>query len=339
MNLQTNYLGLALKNPLVAAASPLTDNLDNLKAMEDNGIAAVVLPSLFEEQLTHDMYEHLHHTMAGTDSFPEASKFFPEPKTFKFGPESYLDHIRKAKAALRIPVIASLNGHGSGGWVTHAKLMEGAGADAIELNIYHLPTHKGMKGASVESRYLDIVRAVKAEVKIPVAVKIPPFFSSIANMASLFAQEGANGLVLFNRFYQPDINIETLEVEPSVVLSSPTAIRLPLLWIALLYGNVPLNMAASSGIHSASDVLKCTMAGADVSMLCSVLYKQGLPFIARLISDLNSWMESHEYESIAQMKGSMSYKKADRPEAYERANYVRSMRNDFFMIRPMPFQK
>ncbi len=339
MNLQTEYLGLTLKNPLVAAASPLTENLDNLKAMEDNGMAAVVLPSLFEEQLTHDMYEHLHHTTVGTDSFPEASTFFPNPRGFQFGPEKYLDHIRKAKAALGIPVIASLNAQGPGGWVSHASLIQAAGADALELNIYQMPTQKGITGAAVESQYLDIVRAVKAEVKIPVAVKISPFFSSISNMASLFAQEGANGLVLFNRYYQPDINIETLEVEPTVVLSSPTAIRLTLLWIALLHGNAPMNLAASSGIHSASDVIKCTMVGADVSMLCSALYKQGLHCVPKLIHDLKAWMESHEYESIAQMKGSMSYKKADRPESFERANYVRSLRNDFFMVRPMPFQR
>ena len=338
MNLQTVYLGMMLKNPLIASASPLTQSLDNLKALEDFGIAAVVLPSLFEEQLTHDVYEHHHYATVGTDTFPEAQKFFPEPTEFSFGPEQYLEHIRKAKKSLRIPVIASLNGHSPGGWVSHAKLMQDAGADAIELNIYQLPSNPETTGAEVESQYLEIVRGVKGAVKIPVAVKMSPFFSSLGNMALRLAESGADGMVLFNRFYQPDVNLETLEVVPSVILSGPTAIRLPLLWIGLLSGRVPVSLAASSGIHSAADVLKCTMVGADATMLCSVLYKQGLPHVKKLVADLAVWMEKNEYESIEQMKGSMCYRNAEHPEAFERANFVRSLRNDFFMVKPMPFR-
>ncbi len=337
MSLQTTYLGMTLKNPLIASASPLTQNLDNLKAMEDYGIAAVVLPSLFEEQLTHDVYEHYHYASVGTDSFPEAQKFFPEPVEFKFGPDEYLEHIRKAKKSLQVPVIASLNGHSHGGWVSYARLMQDAGADAIELNIYELPSNPEVSGAAVEAQYLNIVRGVKDSVKIPVSVKISPFFSSPGNMAKKLWGSGADGLVLFNRFYQPDVNLETLEVVPSVILSGPTAIRLSLLWIGLLSGRVSMSLAASSGIHSAADVLKCTMVGADAAMLCSVLYKQGLPYIQKLLVDLSAWMEVHEYESIEQMKGSMNYRNAEHPEAFERANYVRSLRNDFFMVRPMPF--
>ena len=337
MNLQTVYLGMTLKNPLVASASPLTKSLDNLKILEDHGIAAVVLPSLFEEQLTHDLYEHHHHASVGTDSFPEAQKFFPEPPSFHFGPDEYLEHIRQARKALRVPVIASLNGHSPGGWVSHARLMQDAGADAIELNIYQLPSNPEMTGAQVESQYLDIVRGVKGAVSIPVSVKIAPFFSSLGHMALQLRKNGADGLVLFNRFYQPDVNLETLEVVPSVVLSTPTAIRLPLLWIGLLHGRVSASLAASGGIHSAADVLKCAMVGADVSMLCSVLYKQGLPHVRKLTADLDAWMEAHEYESLDQMKGSMSHRNGEHPEAFERANFVKSLRNDFFMVRPMPF--
>jgi dihydroorotate dehydrogenase (fumarate) len=323
MDLTTNYLGLALKNPIVLSASPLSESMDTVKKAEDAGAAAVVLHSLFEEQLKSDRAELDYHLSAGTESFAEALSYFPEPSEFRLGPEDYLDHIAKAKSSVQVPVIASLNGSSTGGWTDYAKSMQDAGADALELNIYYIPTSLDLTSQEVEQTYLDILKAVKSVVTIPVAVKLSPFFSSMGNMARRLDEAGANGLVLFNRFYQPDINLETLEVEHSILLSTPQARRLPLRWIAILYGRVQADLAATSGIHNAYDVLKVLMAGARATMLCSVLYKQGIRHIKVILDEMVDWMENHDYKSVKQLQGSLSQKNCPDPSAFERAQYMR----------------
>ncbi len=325
MNLTTKYLGLNLRTPLVVAASPLSEKIDNIKLMEDSGAAAVVLHSLFEEQIRQERNELIHYMTQGTESNPEALTFFPEPAEYHVGPEDYLAHISKAKAAVGIPVIASLNGSTEGNWTNYARLMEQAGADALELNIYWIPTDPNMTSAQVEEVYLGIVRAVKSEVGIPVAVKLSPFFTNFANMARRLVASGADGLVLFNRFYQPDIDPELLEIRPNILLSTPMAMRLPLRWVALLYGRTGANLAATSGIHRHTDVVKMLMAGADVTMLCSALIRHGIGSLKHIESDLVSWMEQREYESVAQLKGCLSQQHCPDPGAFERAQYMRSI--------------
>jgi dihydroorotate dehydrogenase (fumarate) len=325
MNLSTTYLGLKLRTPLVPSASPLSEDIDAIRQMEDNGAAAVVLYSLFEEQLRHDSAELQQHLEHGTFSSPEALTYFPEPEEFRLGPEEYLKHIASAKAAVHIPVIASLNGSTSGGWTQYAKAIQQAGADALELNIYYIPTELDLSSSQVEQNYLDILKAVKSTVSIPVAVKLSPFFTNFANMAKRLDHAGANGLVLFNRFYQPDIDLESLEVRPNILLSTPMAMRVPLRWIALLYGKLRASFAATSGIHRASDVLKMLMAGADVTMLCSTLIRHGVRQIGVIERDLVAWMEEHEYTSVAQLKGSLSQKNCADPSAFERAQYMRAI--------------
>jgi dihydroorotate dehydrogenase (fumarate) len=325
MDLSTKYLGLKLKSPLVVSASPLSEDIDNVKRMEDAGAAAVVLYSLFEEQLRQDRLELAGNLQRGTDSFAEALTYFPEPDDFRLGPEEYLKHISAAKKATRIPIIASLNGSSEGGWTDYAKNIQQAGADAIELNIYYIPTDPDLTGTEVEMTYLDILKAVKAHVSIPVAVKLSPFFSSFANMAKRLDHAGADGLVLFNRFYQPDIELETLEVKPNILLSTPMAMRLPLRWVALLYNRVKASLAATSGIHRASDVVKMLMAGADATMLCSTIIRHGIPQIAIIERDLTAWLTEHEYESVQQLKGSLSQQKCPEPAAFERAQYMKAL--------------
>jgi dihydroorotate dehydrogenase (fumarate) len=325
MDLTTNYLGLKLRSPLVVSASPMSEEVDNIKRMADAGAAAVVLYSLFEEQLRQDRLE-LHRSLEhGTNSFAEALTYFPEPGEFKLGPEEYLKHIGAAKKATKIPIIASLNGSSDGGWTSFAKQIQAAGADALELNIYYIPTSLELTGTEVEMTYLDILRAVKAKVTIPVAVKLSPFFSNFANMAKRFDEAGADGLVLFNRFYQPDIELESLEVKPNILLSTPMAMRLPLRWIALLHGRINASLAATSGIHRASDALKMLMAGADVTMLCSTLLRHGIPQIAAIERDMTDWMAEREYESVSQLKGSLSQKNCAEPAAFERAQYMKAL--------------
>lgn len=294
MDLSTTYCGLALKNPIVPSAGPLSHTLDGMKRLEDNGAAAIVMYSLFEEQIAHEMMELDHYLSYGTESFAEALTYFPESKDYNLGPEEYVELLHKAKTALGIPVIGSLNGVSTGGWVKFAKKIEEAGADALELNVYYIPTDQKLTGADVEDRYLEILHAVKSTVKIPVAMKLSPFFSSMANMAARLDSAGADGLVLFNRFYQPDINLETLEVTPNVNLSTSHALRLPLRWIAILHGRVKASLAATSGIHTAEDVLKMLMAGADVTMMCSSLLRHGPEHIREVLSGLDQWMLEHE---------------------------------------------
>jgi len=326
-DLSTEYLGLKLRTPLVPSASPLSEEIDNIRRMEDSGAAAVVLHSLFEEQLRSEAQELDHHLTYGTESYAESLTFFPEPETFHVGPEAYLDHIRQAKHAVDIPVIASLNGTHAGQWIDYAKQIEQAGADALELNIYWLSTDLQTSGAEVEARYLEIVRAVRAAVTLPLAVKISPYFSSLPHMARQIVAAGAQGLVLFNRFFQPDIDIESLEVRPAILLSTPLVLRLPMTWIAVLHGRIEADFAATSGIHTQHDVLKMLMAGASVTMLCSVLLKRGIEHIAEIETSLIQWMESHEYESVRQMKGSVSQRNSADPSAFERAQYMRAIQS------------
>jgi len=325
MDLSTTYLRMKLRSPLVPSASPLSEEIDTIRRMEDAGAAAVVLFSLFEEQLRLERYELHHHLTYGTESFPEALTFFPEPPEFHLGPEEYLDHIRKAKEAVDIPVIASLNSTSLGGWTDFAKKIEQAGANALELNVYYIPTDMDLASEEVEKTYIDILKAVKSVVAIPVAMKLSPFFSNIANMAKRLDEAGADALVLFNRFYQPDIDLETLEVQPKILLSTPQSLRLPLRWIAMLHGRIKADLAATSGIHTAEDVLKMLMVGANVTMLCSVLLRHGIDHLRIIEQDLRRWMEQHEYESVRQMQGSMSQKHCADPSAFERAQYMQAI--------------
>lgn len=327
MDLTTNYLGLKLRTPLVPSASPLSQVLDNLKRMEDAGAAAIVLHSLFEEQITHERLELQHDLTQGTESYAEALSYFPEPAAFHFGAEAYLNHIHRAKAAVDIPIIASLNGATLGGWTEFARQMEEAGADALELNIYYIPTDPELAAAQVEQIYLDILRAVKSAVGIPVALKLGPYFSNFAHMAKQLDDAGADALVLFNRFYQPDFDLEALEVRTNILYSKPQALRLPLRWIAILYGRLQAQLAATSGVHSAIDVLKLLMAGADVTMLCSVLYERGIDYLQTVEHSLCDWMEKHEYESVQQMRGSLSQQHCPDPAAFERALYLRALQS------------
>lgn len=325
MDLSTNYLGLKLRTPLVPAASPLSEEVENIKRLEDAGASAVVVYSLFEEQLRRDRLELAQHLEHGTESFAEALTYFPEPDELKLGPEEYLKHIARARSAVNIPIIASLNGSSAGGWTEYAKQIQQAGAHALELNIYYIPTDMDLTAGEVEETYIDILKAVKSAVSIPVAVKLSPFFSSFANMARRLDDAGADGLVLFNRFYQPDINLETLEIHPNILLSTPMAMRVPLRWVAILHGKLKAGLAATSGIHRSSDVLKMLMAGADVTQVCSVLLRHGAKHLGVIERDLKVWMEQHEYESVQQLKGSLSQKNCDNPSAFERAQYMRAI--------------
>ncbi len=325
MDLTTRYLGLNLRTPLVPSASPLSDELDNIKRMEDAGASAVVLHSLFEEQVRSEQDAIQYHLMYGTDSFPESLTFFPKLAEFSTGPEEYLNQIRKAKEAVRVPIIASLNGTGIGGWIDYAKQIQQAGADALELNVYSIPTEMDRTSAEIEQTYVDIASAVKSVVGIPVAMKLSPFFSNMAYMAKRLDQTGIDGLVLFNRFYQPDISLEELAVQTNINLSTTHDMRLPLRWVAILYGRVKADLAATSGIHSGEDVIKMLMVGADVTMLCSVLLEKGIPVIREIETEMSRWLADHDYQSVRQLQGSMSQKYCADPTAFERAQYMRAI--------------
>jgi dihydroorotate dehydrogenase (fumarate) len=326
IDLSTTYLGLKLRTPLVSSASPLAQEISNIRRLEDAGASAIVLSSLFEEQLRLETLELDERLSAGTESFAEAATFFPEPSEFQLGPEEYLKHIVKAKAAVDVPIIASLNGSTVGGWTEYARKIEQAGADALECNIYFIPTDLDLAGSAVEQTYVEILRAVKSAVTIPVAVKLSPFFSNIANMAKRLDDNGADGMVLFNRFYQPDIDLEDLEVKPNVLLSTPQALRLPLTWIGILYARVKASLAATSGIHGDEDAIKMLMVGADVTMLCAALLRHGINHLQDVETGIRQWMEDHEYESVRQMKGSMSQLRCADPSAFERAQYMRAIK-------------
>ncbi len=327
MDLSTTYLGLALKNPIVASASPLSKDTDAIRRLEEAGAAAVVIHSLFEEQITMDSLQLDNYLTYGVQSQAEALSYFPELESYNIGPEGYLNLIRDAKKAVKIPVIASLNGISSGGWTRYARLMETAGADALELNIYFVPANADVPGTEIEKMYLDVLQSVRQKVKIPVSVKIGPYFSSPANMAKRLVDAGASGLVLFNRFYQPDFDLENLEVVPNLVLSGPYALRLPLRWTAILYGRLKTDLAVTSGVHRHEDVLKTMMAGANVAQMASELLRSGLGRIREILTGMNDWMEEHEYVSVSQMRGSMSQKHVAEPAVFERANYMKVLQS------------
>lgn len=322
-DLSTTYLGLKLKNPLVASAGPLAKDIGHILHMEEAGISAVVLHSLFEEQITLESDSLDRHLSSGAESYAEAVSYFPDLTSYNIGPEGYIEHIRKAKQAVDIPVIGSLNGVSTGGWIRYAKLIEEAGADALELNLYYMPTDPNVEAARVEQMYTDLVSHVKASVKIPVAIKLGPFFSSIPNMAVKLDRAGADSLVLFNRFYQPDYDLEALEVTPTLELSNSYELLLRLHWTALLYGHIKADIAITGGVHTAGDVLKSMMAGGKAAMITSAMLSRGIDHIRKIEEDLAEWMEKHDYKSIQQMQGSMSAGKVADPAAFERANYMK----------------
>ena len=326
MSLKTKYLGFNLENPLVPSASPLSRDIDSAKQLEDVGAPALVMYSLFEEEIYHEDAELDYYLSHGRDSFSEALSYFPEHHDFISGPDEYLEQIRRLKENLDIPVIASLNGVSLGGWNEKAKLIESAGADALELNVYYLPTDSNQSGSEVKNIYIDILKAVKENISIPIAMKIGYAFSALPSFAYRIEEAGANALVLFNRFYQPDINLEKLEVEPSLSLSDSDEIRVPLRWIAVLRNQLQLSLGATSGVHTAQDVLKLTMAGADVTFMTSALLKYGPKHITKLKQELIQWMEEHEYESLDQMRGCMSMKNVNDPGAFMRANYIKTLK-------------
>ena len=327
VDLRTRYLGLELKHPIVASASPLTGSVDSLKRLQAAGAAAVVLPSLFEEQIEHDEMATHNLMLYGAELSPEAQGFFPEMRNYRTGPDQYLQLIADAKRALSVPVIASLNGYTPGGWTAMARQIQDAGADAIELNVYFLAASVDDTSAAVEQRYVDLVESVTRQVKLPVAVKVAPYFSAMANMARRLTQAGAAGLVLFNRFLQPDIVLEDLEVSPRLVLSTPDELRLALRWIAILRGRVDASLAATGGAHSSDDVLKLLLAGADCVMLASSLLSQGPAHIATVVRGVQDWMAEREYSSVVQLKGSLSQQSCPDPDAFERANYMKALKS------------
>lgn len=332
-DLTTTYLGLSLKNPLVASASPLSRKLDTVRRLEDAGASAIVMYSLFEEQIAHESHELDHYLERGTHSYAESLDYFPDLDHYNVGPEQYLEHVRRVKAAVSIPVIGSLNGISSGGWVEYAHKIEQAGADALELNIYYVSTDIDLSGAELEESYVQLVRDIRARVTLPIALKLSPFFTSLPHMAKRFVEAGANGLVLFNRFYQPDFDLEALEVVPNLVLSTPHDVRLPLRWIAILYGRINADLALTGGIHNAQNILKAMMAGANVAMMASTLLTHGIDRLTYLLRTLQEWMEQHEYESISQMRGSMSQRAVADPAAFERANYMKELNSFNLLLR------
>jgi dihydroorotate dehydrogenase (fumarate) len=325
IDLSTTYLGLTLKNPLAHSASPLSEHLDKMKALEDAGASAIVMYSLFEEQIRMESHEIDHYLSYGAESHAEARSYFPEAESYRVGPDEYLDKIRRAREALSIPVIGSLNGVSRGGWVEYARLIQEAGANALELNIYMIPTDPAMSGPEVEQMYIDTVTAVRREVTIPLAVKVGPFFSAMANMAQRLKEAGADGLSLFNRFYQPDFDLETLEVVPHLVLSRSPEMRLPLRWVAILYGRIDVDFAITSGVHTTEDVIKGVMAGANVTMMTSAVLQDGIERMTTVLDGVHRWMEQREYTSVTQMRGSMSQKNCAEPAAFERANYMKML--------------
>jgi len=327
-DLTTTYLGLQLKNPLVAsAAQPLSSKVETVKKLEEAGIGAVVMYSLFEEQIIHESLELDHYLSTGMDFSREVVSYYPETGNFTLAPEAYIENLRKTKKAVNIPVIGSLNGVSTGGWIKYARQIEDAGADAIELNLYYLPTDANITSSELEDNYVNLVQDVCKSIKIPIAVKLSPFFTSLPNIARRMAQAGAKGLVLFNRFYQPDIDLENLEVVPNLVLSNSNEMRLPLRWIAILFGRIQADLALTSGVHTSEDVLKAMMAGASVAMTTSELLQHGLGRIPDILKGIETWMVDHEYESVQQMKGSLSQKSVKEPAAFERANYMKALQS------------
>ena len=327
IDLTTTYMGMTLKNPVVASASPISETVEGICRLEDAGASAVVMYSLFEEQINYQSQLLDHYLSYNIESFAEALDYYPDLENYKVGPESYLEILRRAKEVTEIPIIGSLNGVSSGGWIEYAKKIEEAGADALELNTYFIPTDIGMSGTDVEQMYLDVLRDVKSSISIPVAMKLNPYFSATANMAFRLAEAGADALVMFNRFYQPDFDIENLEVVPHLVLSNSNEMRLPLRWVAILYGRVPVDFAITTGVHNHEDVLKGMMAGAKVTMMASELLHHGLDRIDEILQEMTIWMEEREYTSVVEMQGSMSQQYVAEPSVFERANYMKILQS------------
>jgi len=323
MDLTTTYLGLKLKNPLVASAGPLQKNIDNVRRMEEAGISAIVMYSLFEEQIIHESNALDNYITRGTNTFAEVNSYFPTFESFNVGTEGYIEELSQIKQAVSIPVIGSLNGVSTGGWVEYADKIEQAGADALELNIYYIPNDPELTSVELENAYVSLVKDVRSRVKIPIAIKLSPYFTTLPNFARRLVEAGANGLVLFNRFYQPDFDLDELEVVPNLTLSTSHDLRLPLRWIAMLYGRINADFAASSGIHTPEDIIKVIMAGASVTMATSTFLKYGIDRAEELLDGVRDWLEEKEYQSISQMKGSMSQKAVAEPAAFERANYMK----------------
>jgi dihydroorotate dehydrogenase (fumarate) len=325
LDLTTTYLGLKLKNPLVASASPLSKKVESARHLEEAGVSAIVMYSLFEEQIIQESLKLHRDLTRGTESYAEAISYLPDYGTYSIGPQSYLEHLNKIKSAVSIPVIGSLNGVSTGGWVEYARKIEQAGADALELNLYYLATDPELSSAELEASHISLVKDVRQQVSIPIAIKLSPFYSSLPHFARQLVNAGADGLVLFNRFYQPDFDLDELEVVPNLVLSNSNELRLPLRWIAILYGRVQADFALTSGVHTASDVIKAMMAGASVAMVASEFLQRGAGRASEILADVQHWMEEHEYESIRQMQGSMSQQAVAEPAAFERANYMRAL--------------
>ncbi len=323
VDLTTTYLGFKLKNPLVASPSPLAEKVENLKKMEAAGISAIVMYSLFEEQIIHESLELDHYLNSGTESFAEALTYFPDVGRYSLAPEKYIHALEKTKRAVNIPVMGSLNGVSTGGWIEYARKIQDAGADGLELNLYYIPTDLSLTSSQLEDNYVRLVSDIRAKVHIPLAVKLAPFFTALPNFANRLVEAGANGLVLFNRFYQPDLDLDTLDVVPNLVLSNSDELRLPLRWIAILYGKVKADLALTSGVHTREDAIKAIMAGANVAMTTSALLKRGTVAIQQILTGMEEWMVAHEYESVQQMRGSMSQGAVTDPAAFERANYMK----------------
>jgi dihydroorotate dehydrogenase (fumarate) len=323
IDLSTTYLGLKLKNPLVASASPLSEKLDSVRQLEDCGVSAIVMYSLFEEQVIRESLELDRYLSNGTHTYAEALTYLPEVGRYSMGPEAYVENVYRLKQATNIPIIGSLNGVSTGGWIQYAQQIEQAGADAVELNIYYLPVDPDLTGAELEENYVNLVKDLRSQVRIPIAVKLSPFFTSMPNMARQLVEAGADGLVLFNRFYQPDFDLDELEVVPNLQLSSSSELRLPLRWIALLYGRVQTDYALTSGVHTTTDMLKAIMAGASVTMVTSEFLQNGIERAGEMLGGMLSWLEEHEYESVLQMRGSMSAQAVAQPNAFKRTNYMK----------------
>jgi dihydroorotate dehydrogenase (fumarate) len=323
VDLSTTYMGFKLKNPIVASSSPLTQKPETARQLEEAGVSAIIMHSLFEEQIIHESIKLHNDLIRGTESYAEALTYLPDYGQYSIGPEVYLETLRKIKKAVNVPVFGSLNGVSSGGWIDYAKRIEDAGADALELNIYYLATDPDLTGAELEDSYVQLVSDVRAKVKLPLAVKLSPFFTALPNFARRLAQAGANGLVLFNRFYQPDFDLEELEVVPNLVLSNSNEMRLPLRWIAILYGRVAADLAMTGGVHTSQDVLKAMMAGAKVTNITSEFLQNGVERIPQILAEMNEWLEQREYISVQQMQGSMSQQAVAEPSSFERANYMK----------------
>jgi dihydroorotate dehydrogenase (fumarate) len=326
-DLTTHYLGLELKNPLVASASALSKKNSTVKKMEDAGISAVVMYSLFEEQITHDSLAFNYYMERGTERFAESLDYFPNLDRYNVGPDDYLDRIRKNKEAVDIPVIASLNGVSNTGWVDYAEKMAQAGADALELNVYYIPTNPEITAKELEDNTIDLVRAVCAHVEIPVSVKLSPFYSALPHLAERLVDAGAQGLVLFNRFIQPDIDVESMEVDPTLHLSTSEELLLPLRWMALLYGRIDADLALTSGVHTGLDLVKAVMAGANVAMVASEFVANGVGRAAEMLAEMENWMTAYDHVSVEKMRGSVSQQHVENPAAFERANYMKALQS------------